>query len=181
LVSQSIESNQKEGDIKSNENIRVADDLIQTDINRSLLDISYAAAWQLGRLLALQDRKFALELYHRKRDRVQSIAKEFQQKQDFHLFHQNQALANSSTVSSKYPLVEERLKELELLRGVPFNYLVPDERMLPSESIRFFYLDWFWIKCLQDGALSISSETNPCKKKVITGFLLRSEVVAGLA
>ena len=170
----------KEGDIKSNKNINVADDLIQINLNSSLLDISYAAAWQLGRLLALQDRKFALELYHWKRDRVQSIAKEFQQKQDFHLFHQNQALANSSTVSSKSPqVVEERLKELELLRGVPFNYLVPDERMLPSESIRFFYLDWFWIKCLQDGALSIGSETNPCQKKVITGFLLRSEVVAG--
>lgn len=179
----------KESDDKlSSQNIRVADELIQADSSNSLLDISYAAAWQLGRLLALQDRKFALELYNWKRDQVQRTAREFQQKQDFHLFPQNQAVANSSTVDTSssnsqtlmYPLiVEERLKELELLRGVPFNYLIPDERMLPSESIRFFYLDWLWIECLRNGALSIGSGTNPCQKKTITGFLLRSEVVAG--
>jgi hypothetical protein len=30
------------------------------------------------------------------------------------------------------------LARLKLLYGVPFNYLVPDEGMLPPESIRFF-------------------------------------------
>lgn len=47
------------------------------------------------------------------------------------------------------------LGRLRLLKGVPFNYLVPDERMLPPESIRFFYLDMNWIDSLLDGAFSI--------------------------
>lgn len=47
------------------------------------------------------------------------------------------------------------LARLGLLYGVPFNYLVPDERMLPMESIRFFYLDANWILALNDGAFSI--------------------------
>ena len=47
------------------------------------------------------------------------------------------------------------LNRLVLLKGVPFNYLVPDERMLPPESIRFFYLDMNWVDALVDGAFSI--------------------------
>jgi hypothetical protein len=42
-----------------------------------------------------------------------------------------------------------------LLYGVPFNYLVPDETMLPPESIRFFSLDPGWLKCLLEGACSV--------------------------
>ena len=42
-----------------------------------------------------------------------------------------------------------------LLYGVPFHYLVPDERMLPPESIRFFYLDPGWIATLIQGATSV--------------------------
>jgi hypothetical protein len=47
------------------------------------------------------------------------------------------------------------LSRLKILAGVPINYLVPDERMLPPESIRFFYLDMNWIDALIDGAFSI--------------------------
>ncbi|HZD49399.1 MAG TPA: hypothetical protein VE178_11705 [Silvibacterium sp.] len=47
------------------------------------------------------------------------------------------------------------LRNLQLLKGVPFNYLVPDEGMLPAESIRFFYLDPNWVDALIDGAFSI--------------------------
>lgn len=52
------------------------------------------------------------------------------------------------------------LARLALLAGVPFNYLVPDEAMLPPESIRFFYLDPNWIEALVDGALSIGRSLN---------------------
>jgi len=47
------------------------------------------------------------------------------------------------------------LSKLALLYGVPFNYLVPDEQMLPQESIRFFNLDKNWINAIIDGAMSI--------------------------
>ncbi|TMV92286.1 hypothetical protein FGG78_07770 [Thioclava sp. BHET1] len=51
--------------------------------------------------------------------------------------------------------LEDWLARLRLLKGVPFSYLVPDEAMLPPESIRFFTLDRGWIETLADGALSI--------------------------
>jgi hypothetical protein len=47
------------------------------------------------------------------------------------------------------------LGRLLLLYGVPFQYLVPQEDMLPPESIRFFYLDPGWMKCLLEGACSV--------------------------
>ena len=42
-----------------------------------------------------------------------------------------------------------------LLYEVPVSYLVPDEKMLPSESIRFFCMDHDWLFALLDGALSL--------------------------
>jgi hypothetical protein len=47
------------------------------------------------------------------------------------------------------------LGRLHTLIGVPFPYLVPDEGMLPPESIRFFRLDTAWVEALIDGAFSI--------------------------
>lgn len=41
-----------------------------------------------------------------------------------------------------------------VLDGVPFNHLVCDERMLPRESLRFFYVDQNWLDSLVDGAFS---------------------------
>ena len=53
------------------------------------------------------------------------------------------------------PSAVDWLARLTLLQGVPFPYLVPDEAMLPRESIRFFYLNMNWIDALIDGALSL--------------------------
>ena len=50
------------------------------------------------------------------------------------------------------PYMESFLAHLRLLIGVPFDYLVPDARLLPPESIRFFYLDRSWTDRLVDGA-----------------------------
>ncbi len=51
------------------------------------------------------------------------------------------------------------LARLRLLYGVPFNYLVPDSRLLPVESIRFFYIDRNFTDRLVDGALSVGKAT----------------------
>lgn len=51
--------------------------------------------------------------------------------------------------------VAKWLGKLHTLEGVPFHYLVPDEGMLPPESIRFFRLDGAWVKALIDGAFSL--------------------------
>jgi hypothetical protein len=47
------------------------------------------------------------------------------------------------------------LTRLALLYGVPFDTLVPNPQMLPTESIRFFYVDPNAINSLIDGALSL--------------------------
>jgi hypothetical protein len=53
------------------------------------------------------------------------------------------------------PYMESFLAHLRCLVGVPFEYLVPDERLLPTESIRFFYLDRSWTDRLVDGAVAV--------------------------
>jgi hypothetical protein len=53
------------------------------------------------------------------------------------------------------PYMEAFLAHLRLLVGVPFDYLVPDARLLPDESIRFFYLDRSWTDRLVDGAVAV--------------------------
>jgi hypothetical protein len=56
---------------------------------------------------------------------------------------------------TNFARIVQWLARLYLLEGVPFDNLVPDTRMLPRESIRFFYLDRNWLDSLVDGALSI--------------------------
>jgi len=53
------------------------------------------------------------------------------------------------------PYMESFLAHLRLLVGVPFDYIVPDERLLPDESIRFFYVDRSWTDRLVDGAIAV--------------------------
>ena len=84
------------------------------------------------------------------------------------------------------------LANLQELTGVPFCYLVPDARMLPPESIRFFAVDPNWTAALTDGALSLAAKTAPAAAATATlrpaalaavpaavcsGFLLRSAAV----
>ena len=162
--------------------IRTADELIIYNPDNGMFDVSYSAAWELGRLLALQSKNLSVSLYNWKRTHRQSL-----QNVETHLPVYNQP--NTELPESIYNWFED----LNLLKGVPFNYLVPDELMLPVESIRFFYLDSLWIECLLDGAFSIGRVTTSDHKHdqenktnlavnnypIVTGFLLRSDVVSG--
>ena len=66
--------------------------------------------------------------------------------------------------------VTQWLEKLTVLSGVPLDYLVPDERMLPLESLRFFQLDPKWIYSLIEGAYSVG--------RVTTSELVHDQVVA---
>lgn len=57
--------------------------------------------------------------------------------------------------------VSSWLADLQELVGVPFTHLVPDARMLPAESIRFFVVDPNWTTAMVDGALSLAARTAP--------------------
>ena len=53
-----------------------ADALTRYDSDTGMFDVSLAAAWQIGRLMALADRQFATELYAFKRVRRQQLSRE---------------------------------------------------------------------------------------------------------
>lgn len=87
-------------------------------------------------------------------------------------------------------LLEKYLQELQLLKNVPLEYLIPDEKLLPNESIRLFFVDENWIACMLDGAGSVDRTTTfdlawdrqQMKVKndqdvLRTGFILRSEMI----
>lgn len=52
-------------------------------------------------------------------------------------------------------IVADFVSRLQHLIGVPFKYLVPNNAMLPPESIRFFFVDQNWVDALVDGAMSL--------------------------
>jgi hypothetical protein len=52
-------------------------------------------------------------------------------------------------------VIRQWLGRIALLYGVPFHQLVIDERMLPQESIRFFFVDHNWLDAMIDGVFSI--------------------------
>jgi hypothetical protein len=166
--------------------VGAADQLVRYNPRYGMFDVSYAAAWELGRLLALQSKQFSVSLYNWKRENVQRLKQAEQQ-----LLHQHLPVqAETSGDVSTPPDIVAWFDDLGVLRGVPFNYLVPDERMLPAESIRFFRLDHQWVDCLLDGAFSIGRTTKSDQEvqppadaaaagESLSGFLLRSNVVSG--
>ena len=174
---------------------RAADQLVRYDPARGMFDVSYAAAWEVGRLLALQSKQLSVSLYNWKRANAQQLKQAEQRVLHSHLPPLGQAAGQASAPPETPPDIESWFKDLSLLRGVPFNYLVPDERMLPPESVRFFRLDGVWVDCLLDGAFGVGRVTQTDYKQtqdlkdsleaggpadeVITGLLLRSGLVAG--
>ena len=171
---------------------RAADALLRYNPTNGLFDISYAAAWQLGSLLALQSKQFSTSLYLWKRAHTQQLRQAEQQLRYASLPLQGQSVDNSE----QFTAVSAWFASLSLLQGVPFNYLVPSEAMLPKESLRFFWVDAAWVDCLLDGAFGIgrvttanhaqdarqtANNSSPAVRpyEQITGFLLRSDVVAG--
>lgn len=85
-----------------------------------------------------------------------------------------QALAGQTSES----LVADFLARLRQLQGIPFVHLVPDARMLPAESIRFFYVDVNYLDALCDGALSVGTHTTrDASEQAMVRGTLRGEAV----
>jgi hypothetical protein len=175
--------------------ISCADAALRYHPDTGMFDASYAAAWQLGRLLALQDQAFAQALFRFRTEYQRWIrqtntealgamaqkGKDIQSKlgstgeslrdwyggvlkkagwlQEIHGIVPGRSAAPPPAIPAT---VQSWLGQAMLLYGVPFQYLVPDEALLPAESIRFFYLNPEWINCLLQGACSVgrTSETD---------------------
>ncbi|MEI5098262.1 hypothetical protein RB200_05880 [Streptomyces sp. PmtG] len=66
----------------------------------------------------------------------------------------------SAVVTARTPTMPEWLDRLALLRGVPYDHLVPDPRLLPPESLRAFRVDPAWIRALVAGATDVGAHTS---------------------
>jgi hypothetical protein len=172
---------------------RSADALLRYDPATGLLDVSYASAWELGRLLTLANTRVALELYNWKRQIAQEENTQSQRSVKG-LPTRRRRLAARTLDAGMPEAVAAWFNGLSVLSALPFNYLIPDERLLPAESLRFFWLDPVWVECLQDGALSVGRVTEAdfvrdqslrsrlatrSGGRVVTGFVMRSSVVSG--
>ncbi|MFI9411535.1 hypothetical protein [Nocardia gamkensis] len=71
----------------------------------------------------------------------------------------DQALREAPLADELAPIVTWLAQRL-LLQGIPFIHLVPDERMLPPESLRFFHIDHTWLDALVSGAFSVGAQSS---------------------
>jgi hypothetical protein len=67
------------------------------------------------------------------------------------------------------------LARWDLLHDVPFRYLVPDARLLPPESIRFFRLDRGWLDRLRSGALAVGGGDGSRERAMTATLLPRTD------
>lgn len=162
---------------------RRAEELLLVEKATGMTDISYAAAWELGRVLALRDPAVGVRLYQWKR----LVA---------HAGHATQWMESTpeevgAPFCPVFALGDWFENALARLAAVPFNYLVPEPKLLPTETICLFTLDMKWIEALFDGAFSIGRTSARQKtadvalRKALpairsrSGMLLRSAAVAG--
>lgn len=72
-----------------------------------------------------------------------------------------QAIYNEFNLSgpnnNDWAVIHTWLSEKLSLGGIPPQYIIPESSFCEPESLRFFYIDDFWLDCLIDGALSVAN------------------------
>jgi len=137
-----------------------ADAAMIFDMGKGILDVSYASAWELGRLLALSSPAFVkgLRLFVEGRQNAAEFAREIAEFLKLHRCSFKDPVSDDKGLEQVNITDElvEWIARLVLLYPVPFHYLVPHPSLLPPESLRFFNLDDNWVDALVDGAFSIA-------------------------
>ena len=169
-----------------------ADDLLWYDESLGMLNVTYAAAWELGRLLAIENRTMFSLLHKWRRQQIHCDQAMRAGANGADCCHIPQIQCACVEAVAKAP---EELKtwisELRKLLGIPYRYLLPDERLLLSDSIRFLALDQNYISALLDGVLSSVRAPSQCPDQCrkgelellgagppeVSGFLLRSTTI----
>lgn len=142
------------------------EDLIITDTAKGIDDTTYAAAYELGRLTAVDNVAFATEFYKWKSEVTSMIRME--------------SIADAGPLTSgqkaDIPTMPENLvnqfKSWQALKGIPYRYLVPDPSLLPEGSIRYFYIDPYWLNAFTCGAFSIGHTIQADLTTYLTDLLL---------
>lgn len=175
--------------------VRNADQLLLYNETTRMLDASYAAAWELGRLLTISEPRISQQVAQWKVSHAREAGLAEQNMWFTHI-----PFTDSQFVHREGGLLERKLQayftDLSRLLGVPFQYLAPHLSLLPDESLRFFYVDRLWVECLLDGAFSIGRTTrfdlarerdaqgqlefpHQQERPAMSGVILRSDLVAG--
>lgn len=145
--------------------------------------LSYEVAAELGRLLAVQSLEISTALLQSQKARAQNLKREEQRRlpQYAHLYPGS---GGPPELPALPDVVDAWLRDLMWLKGIPLRYLVPDEKLLPRESIRFFWVDPMWLDRMANGALTLGHSPQRARfsaftgKPPRTGALVRSSVVA---
>jgi hypothetical protein len=147
-----------------------ADRLLTWDPHLRTFETSRAAAWQLGRLLALQNDPVAAALVRFRREVARAMAAQAEAWAVYRahadapapelapLFPAAPAAPDRAAVRDAQRVPEEVLAfaaRLALLYGVPLDYLLPHESLLPPDAIRFFHLDRWWVASALMGVLGV--------------------------
>ncbi len=136
-----------------------SDAALRYDRNTGFFDVSFAAAWQLGRMLALQNQEFAKAMLGWRIDQKEEEVRTARRKSIGELIGDasnaslkdkvigylgkiNEVTVTPSEVVATQTTddipdnVKHFLGELYKLNGVPFSYLVPHEFLLPKDHKR---------------------------------------------
>ena len=138
-----------------------ADAALIFDERTGIMDISYSAAWQLGRLLAVASPAFSkgLRLFVERCQNASELASQIETFLELHRSAFDSLTPGPQPAAEMVAIANELVEwvaRLVMLYPVPFHYLVPHPALLPPESLRFFDLDDNWVDALVDGALSIA-------------------------
>ncbi|MGD9750563.1 MAG: hypothetical protein AB7W59_06155 [Acidimicrobiia bacterium] len=131
---------------------RCADDLRIFETQSQMYDVTYAAAWELGRLLALQNPTIGLRLHQLSCERARYPRR-------LAVWTEHQHLPGAPP-PPEVPVLDDVVTSwfathLLELRAVPYRYLLPHDDLVPPEHIQRFIVDPSWLACLVDGALSV--------------------------
>lgn len=165
-----------------------SDEYLVFDPKTGMFNTTYAAAWELGRQMGIENEEFSKTIYQYKHDQNQLALTTKQAKAMGGLDHlYSYSLPEVGEVPEALFQITTDWKQLH---HIPFCYLVPDPKLLPKESLRLFNIDTNWINAFLSGALSIGyfPEITPLldfstlfldQTKTLSGFLLRSDIVSG--
>ncbi len=170
-----------------------ADDLVQYDSEHAMFDVTYSAAWEIGRMLALVNKDFSVNLFQWKRliAQHQHKAKQLVGNEHIPVFAHTHNHESEAQIWVHH--LEPFLNQINNFENIPANYIISDKKLLPNESIRFFHIDKNWQLAALMGAFSVGgdwdstdqSEANAfntfleLNNSYIMGFLLRSDVLDG--
>lgn len=117
-----------------------------------MLDMGYAAAWQLGRILVTTNAKVLQEIKKWK-DQLKLSQLMSEQNEEYSPLN----LALDFSVRKLPELIKAFIINLVKLIDFPYFYLFPHKNILPEESLRYFKLDNAWMISMLFGVFSVGN------------------------